>query len=686
MEEDFEALARVSINVENVKWTITGTTQAILFKLFPQNATELSGCFVKKYEELLKPHENEAMTDFERLRIVRREYEKALESILNRDEVFEVFIDAIDRICNIVILGARRKAQGEIRHATDKGPILPGMNKSTDIRYYCSRCNHEFEIDPEEKKRILYSDEVLKLPTHCGAPMVIKIIRSEPEKVKYLDKTSLGALEGGEVETKSSEDIDSKEHMILLSVGIDVGSSTSHLVFSRLLYQRERNFFNMTNRFHLTNREIIYEGTIIDTPLLDRFTIDMDKLVSFFQSEYKKAGITKEMVNTGAVIVTGETAKKKNAEEIVRRLSSESGKFVSATAGPNFESYLAAMGSGIVAKSEIDQKTYMNVDVGGGTSNLAIVSRGEVLSTACINVGGRLLGVDQNNTIWRIDEPTEYLMQELGMKYQIGDTISEADIQKIVREYAKALIEVLLGPAKSKIAKELMMTEDLDYSVKIDGYSFSGGVAEYIYGKEVTEYDDIGKRLAEEIKKLIKENNIPLIEPENTIRATVIGAGSFSLTISGSTCYVDKNLKFPIENIPVIKVNLNKKEFSIEKTKKAIHQAYSKFDMKEGEDIVALFFEEPIYKSEYYIKKFAKALESSFVNSIKNNKLIILIFKEDMGGTVGLTLKRETSLNRNFMCLDEIELEEGDWIDIGEPLYSGQVYPVTVKSFVFSNQ
>ena len=224
------------------------------------------------------------------------------------------------------------------------------------------------------------------------------------------------------------------------------------------------------------------------------------------------------------------------------------------------------------------------------------------------------------------------------------------------------------------------------YSMKIGGYSFSGGVAEYIYGKEATEYNDIGKRLAEEIKILIKENNIPLIEPENTIRATVIGAAAFSRKVSGSTCYVDKNLKFPIKNIPVIKVNLNRKEFSIKKTKKAIHQAYSKFDMKEGEDIVALFFEEAIYKSEYYIKEFAKALESSFTNSIKNNKLIILIFKEDIGGTVGLTLKKETSLKRNFMCIDEIELNEGDWIDIGEPVYSGQVYPVTVKSLVFSNK
>ena len=684
MENDSDDLTNLRINVENVKWAIIGTTQAILFKLFPQNAEALSKKFVKEYEDLLNSNDNEMMTDFEKLKRVRKKYAKALEKILNRDEVFNVFIDSIDRIYNMTLLGARRKARGEIRHIIDKGPILPGTDKSTDIVYFCSVCKQEFEIEPDEKKRILNSDEKLELKTHCGSPVKIKIIRKTPKKIKFLEKTFSGERKEEQSETNHSTEIDSKEYMTLLSVGIDVGSSTSHLVFSRLSYQRERNFLNMTNRFHLTNREIIYEGRIIDTPLLDRFTIDIEKLISFFQSEYKRAGIKKEMVNSGAVIVTGETAKKKNAEEIVQRLSSESGKFVSATAGPNFESYLAAMGSGIVSRSEIDQKTYINIDVGGGTSNLAIVSCGDVLSTACINVGGRLLGVDKNYKITRIDEPTEFIMQQLGLSYQVGDTISEGDIQKIVKTYAEVLIEVLLSPAKSTIAKKLMMTEDLDYAVKIDGFSFSGGVAEYIYEKETIEYDDIGKRLAKEIKKMIKEKNIPLIEPENTIRATVIGAGSFSLTVSGSTCYVDRNLNLPIKNIPVIKINLNKKEFSIEKTKKTIHQAYLKFDMKEGEDIVALFFDEPIYRSDYYIKSFAKALESSFTNSINNNKLIILIFKEDIGGTVGLTLKRETSLQNNFMCLDEIELEEGDWIDIGEPLYSGQVYPVTVKSLVFN--
>jgi len=274
------------------------------------------------------------------------------------------------------------------------------------------------------------------------------------------------------------------------------------------------------------------------------------------------------MVDTGAVIVTGETAKKQNAAEIVRRLSSESGKFVSASAGPNFESLLGAMGSGSVHQSLELQNTILNADVGGGTSNLAISSKGDVLSCACINVGGRLLGIDKDFKIWRIDGPTEFLMNELKMHYQLGNTISEDDARLIARTYAKALVEVLQGPAIETIAKELMMTADLDYSTPIDGFSFSGGIGEMIYGTETesTTYNDIGHYLAEEIVLLMKQHNLPLIEPENKIRATVIGAGAFSLSISGSTCYIDKDFTLPLNNIPVIPVNLTRDNFSPECT------------------------------------------------------------------------------------------------------------------------
>ncbi|MHA2078201.1 MAG: ethanolamine ammonia-lyase reactivating factor EutA [Candidatus Thorarchaeota archaeon] len=476
---------------------------------------------------------------------------------------------------------------------------------------------------------------------------------------------------------------DTPENLDLVSVGIDIGSSTSHLVFSRLALKRERSFLNPSNRFILVDRELIYESEIIFTPLLDRTIIDIEAIVKFCEAEYRKAGITREMVETGAVIVTGETAKKTNAEEIVKRLSSESGIFVSAAAGPNYESILGARGSGVVELSRETNRTILHADIGGGTSNLAVASNGNVLSTSCINVGGRLLGIDSEFRIWRIDEPTNFVMKELDMSYKLGDTIPEDDVRAIAREYAKALVEVMRGPAKSRTAKELMMTDDIELPKRIDEYSFSGGVAEIFYGSEET-YDDIGRYLAEEIRTLVQELGKPIIEPDNLIRATVIGAGAFTLSVSGSTCYFDKSIEFPISNVPVIPVNVTKENYNPETVRKEIQRAFTKVDMIEGEDLVALYFKDSLYRSYSWLQEFVLAIENALPKSIANKNVVILLFESDIGKMVGLTTRRETSIQHNLICLDELFLEEGDWIDIGAPLHAGQVFPVTVKSLVFN--
>ncbi len=484
----------------------------------------------------------------------------------------------------------------------------------------------------------------------------------------------------------------------VLSVGIDVGSSTSHLVFSRLTLAREFSFTNPTNQFQVIRRDILYQGQIIFTPLLDSHTIDLKHLIAFFEQEYERAGITPEMVETGAVIVTGETAKKDNAAEIVNQLSSQAGKFVSATAGPNFEAMLGIMGSGIVERSKATHQTLMNVDIGGGTSNIAIVSNGTVVSTACINVGGRLLGIRPDCTIWRIDDPTRGVMAHLGLHYDIGDVILEDEVKRIAQVYAEALLEVMRGPATTPIAQQLMMTANIDSSHTVDHYSFSGGVAELLYPfqvsaeqtplpTEINPYHDIGGYLAQAIHSLLIEHQLSLIEPKNKIRATVIGAGAFSLSISGSTCYADPSLELPLNNLPVVPLKLNYTQFVFDGSevylKEIIDQALRNFNLIEGEDLFALYFEDFVNQSA--LIPLAKALAYSFPHSIQTNHPIVLILEKDGGKVLGLTLKRETAIRQNLLCLDELMLAAGDWVDIGTPLNSGRnlVFPVTKKSLIF---
>jgi hypothetical protein len=486
-------------NVETMRYHTPGIVRGFFEKHFPEKADDMAKSFKEKFESLLV---NEYSSEVEGLQNIIVSIKQAVESVLEPCEEY-------DKLMTMMLFTLKASWEGAHRRKTTgsldlkKGPVMPGSDQSVQITFHCAECGEEVDIPYEQKIEILNSEGEVPLPTHCGQKVKLKISKKEESVRVVEDKEEsvvpiellMGYVPGENV-----------EYLNILSVGIDIGSSTSHLIFSRLTLKREISVFNMTNRFNLVNREIIYESDIIFTPLIDRYNIDIDAVVEFCKQEYVKAGITPEMVDTGAVVVTGETAKKENAAEIVNRLSSESGKFVSAAAGPNLESLLGAMGSGIVDQSLRIQKSILHVDIGGGTSNMAIASNGQVLSTSCINVGGRLLGIDKDFKIWRIDGPTQFIMKDLGMKYRIDDVIPEEDARAIAREYAKALFETMQGPAKSAVAKELMMTDDLDFSAPVDAYSFSGGVAELYYGSDEV-FDDIGVMLAQEIKTLVEEKD-----------------------------------------------------------------------------------------------------------------------------------------------------------------------------------
>jgi len=469
----------------------------------------------------------------------------------------------------------------------------------------------------------------------------------------------------------------------ILSVGVDVGSSTSHLVFSNLVLKRDER--SVTRRFNIEERNIVYEGRIINTPLLDDNTIDILRLTDFFREEYLRAGIDPADIQTGAVIVTGESARKQNAKQIAEALSNDAGRFVAATAGPNFESLIAAMGSGAAARSKDFSKTILSCDIGGGTSNIAISKNGETLSTSCISVGGRLLGVNSAGKIWRIDQPAAKVMEHLGLKYEIGDSISKDDTERIALKFAELLFEVITGPATSSLARQLMQTTDLNFPDRIDEYSFSGGVAELMYGG-LNNYNDIGQILADKIKSLTPKLTSPVIELPNKIRATVIGAGAYSLSISGCSGFRDDQISFPIRNVPVIRVDVDQSKLSVDHVIAQINTSFQRFDLNEGEEIIALYFKDPVRVSYPQLELFAQSIEAALANTIKNKLPVILIFETDIACSVGNVIRRETGLKTNLLALDELKLKEGDWIDIGEPLVADQVFPVTVKSLVFHGE
>ena len=475
------------------------------------------------------------------------------------------------------------------------------------------------------------------------------------------------------------------------SVGIDIGTSTTHIIFSELVLKKSNK---KTQKYEVVERNILYQSKIYFTPLINSSTIDMPSLLKIFDEIYKDAGISISDIDTGAVIITGETARKENADLVVASMAEHAGKFVGATAGPNYESIISANGSGAVAYSTNNiNKLVINVDIGGGTSNIAVIFDGKIIDTSCLNIGGRLIVFKDNDNfeVQKTEKAIRMCASLVQQEVNVSDTslLSLPDVENLCDALSNSLFEVLNGLPlfqMNQITKNLLMTDPLNKIPNLEReiyLMFSGGVSEYIYTNLQERFKDNAYYLAQSIKKQLK--NFPrfiLVEPDQRIRATVVGAGQYSLSVSGSTTFVSENLKFPIRNVPVVYVPVTSKkliEMPVE-----IKNALLKLDLQDGDNF-ALAFDDPVKPVYSNLTSFTKYLEGSLPKTTSRTEFpLILVFNSDIGNSVGNVAKRETSIKSEILSLDEISLSEGDFIDIGEPIIGKNVIPVVVKTLIFS--
>src|SRR6188508_3484844 len=216
--------------------------------------------------------------------------------------------------------------------------------------------------------------------------------------------------QGGRVFFSSTgRSLEGEDEVVVLSVGVDIGSSTSHLVFSRIVLER------LDSRYVVTERETFYASDILLTPYSAENTIDADALGAFIRKEYADARVEPEEIDTGALILTGVAVQRANARAIGELFAKEAGKLVAVSAGDNLETVMAAYGSGAVARSIRDECTVMNVDVGGGTSKIAVCADGKVVDIAAVEVGARLICLAPDGKILRVEDAGRRYGAELGI-------------------------------------------------------------------------------------------------------------------------------------------------------------------------------------------------------------------------------------------------------------------------------
>ncbi len=476
-------------------------------------------------------------------------------------------------------------------------------------------------------------------------------------------------------------DIEGLEMFSLKSVGIDIGSSTSHLIFSHITLRREGA--SLSGKFKVTDREVLYRSPIMLTPYLSATKIDTDKVNEFIHEAYRDAGLTPEDIDTGAVIITGEALKKENAQPIVEFFAKDSGKFICAAAGHNHEALLAAYGCGAVDISKTEHKTVLNVDMGGGTTKFALIEDGVVTQTASINVGARLIAFDDEQNITRIEDAGRTMMKELGHKIVLGQKISGKMKEDLGAYMAKILFEVIeKGPASS-MAKRLMVTPPfINYGGlrQAQHVVFSGGVSEHVYDRDRNAYGDIGPELGQEMRKRLEKLPKDLLrEPTEGIRATVIGAGEYTIQASGNTSYVSNVQALPVHGLKVIQAAIRDGE----SVSDALKLSLKKFDLSRFTSGLALSLSVngvPDYQS---VRRIAEGVAAVLKEAKDTQCPLYLTLDLDIAKSLGGILKDELGVSRDIIAVDGIEVGDLDYVDIGECLGITEVIPVTVKSLMF---
>ena len=478
--------------------------------------------------------------------------------------------------------------------------------------------------------------------------------------------------------TGSGRHIVDEDEIKLTSVGVDIGSSTSHLVFSRLELSQEGT------RYVVKKRTVLSESEILLTPYTDDLTIDTERLGRFINQQYEHAQLKREDVDTGALILTGVAVRRRNSRAIAELFAEEAGRFVSVTAGDGLETTMAAHGSGAVARSGREDAVVLNIDVGGGTSKIAVCAGGRVREVTAIDVGARLLAMDGANAVVRVEEAGRRHGGKVGVELELGQLMTDDTLQAIASEMADRLFDVVNQQEMTDETRELLRLPPLSYRGKVDAVTFSGGVSEFIYGHADNGFGDMGAILGREIRARVEGLGIPILEPSARIRATVIGASQYTIQVSGSTIFISPPDAVPVRNVPVVSVDFQwDDDIDPAKVVAAIGNALRRLDLHTGRQPVALAFHWQGSATFARLQAFCGAVVEGLGPVLDKGHPLILVNDGDIGGILGLHFKEEMKLDKPIISVDGIVLQEFDYIDVGALIPSSGAVPVVIKSLVF---
>lgn len=468
----------------------------------------------------------------------------------------------------------------------------------------------------------------------------------------------------------------------LTSVGVDIGSSTSHLLFSKITLER------LDTRYVVASREIIYQSDILLTPYTTDGDIDTAALGVFIDREYRTCGQERSAIDTGALILTGVAVRRNNARAIGDLFARDAGRFVAVSAGDRLEALMAAQGSG-AAFASLGGKTILNLDVGGGTTKLAVCLDGDVIAITAVEAGARLVVTDENDRINRLEDYGLKYGELLGRQLEIGARLNDSEKYKLAKLMSDQIVAALRGDALAGWLRLPPLPQDLQFNAVM----FSGGVSEYIYQTTDQNYSDLGPHLGSELAGVMSDLGIPILSPDDGmkaggIRATVIGASQYTVQVSGSTVYLDPLHAVPLRNVATIQphIDLSSDTLQSDVIAAAVRDALARIDFQTGQYQVAVALKWQGSATYRRLEALALGLIDGLKPVLAAGHPLIVVTDGDVGGLFGMHCRESGAVSNAIISIDGIELDEFDFIDIGEIILATGAVPVVVKSLVFPNE
>ena len=470
----------------------------------------------------------------------------------------------------------------------------------------------------------------------------------------------------------------------ILSVGIDIGTSTTQVIFSRIEMENTSGYFSVP-KVSIVEKEVVYKSQVYLTPLKTPVLIDGSAVRDLVEREYRLAGYDRRDVDTGAVIITGESARKENAAEVLAQLSDFAGEFVVSTAGPDLESILAGKGSGAFQYSMDHTCTTVNLDIGGGTTNLVLFDCGEIVSKGCLDIGGRLIRVKPDLEVEHISPAASRVAAALGLPLRAGGRTSLQALSAVTDKMADLLAQALGLAPQEPLLRQLQTPESswFEPAGPVRFLCFSGGVADCIGdGPAGVPYGDIGVLLGRSIARGLLCRSIPRISNAETIRATVVGAGTYTTSISGSTIAYAEGL-LPLKNLPALRLTPREQAACFSGQAGPLRERLRWFLEQSGADNAALAMAgvpDPDYPE---LRRLAACLAQDMDAALPPGKPMVVLLECDIAKALGLALREALGDRRKLICIDGVKVDQGDYVDLGKPVLDGMVIPLVVKTLLF---